>query len=404
MRKEQTFRVLSLALLSVVVVCCCSVSLVSCTSDDSGVPPSLAKAEPLRFALSFDGYEDTRGYVSNDMDESVGLFAYLFEDWGTTGPNFMYDEEMQFNGTYWQTVNTFEQPDPGYQMRFYTYYPFGISDLLEFSAPEAQGAPDFTYTVPKDLEEQVDLMAGRSVGDIASQDLRKASEITIKMSHLLTAVKFQVGKCSENGRIVKITLKKVLDKNNYHLSETEEYVEDPANPGTFLTDPLTGNLLREYRIDGWDTKPYDEYPDDYSDFSAELSQKVALTKTKLEGTQVVVVPQPIMTDENAFLMLPQTLPADATLEVTINCGGDDHVLSASLAGKEWVQGKKVTYTLDITSLTKLTVRSQITPWNQHETIDGVATDGVTILMDTGLDDWIQHVTMMNSDDPRETNP
>ena len=137
MRKEQTFRVLSLAFLSVVVVCCCSVSLVSCTSDDSGVPPSLAKAEPLRFALSFDGYEDTRGYVSNDMDESVGLFAYLFEDWGTTGPNFMYDEEMQFNGTYWQTVNTFEQPDPGYQMRFYTYYPFGISDLLEFSAPEA---------------------------------------------------------------------------------------------------------------------------------------------------------------------------------------------------------------------------------------------------------------------------
>ena len=167
---------------------------------------------------------------------------------------------------------------------------------------------------------------------------------------------------------------------------------------------MTGNLLREYRIDGWDTKPYDEYPDDFSDFSAELSQKVTLTKTKLEGTNVVVVPQPVMTDENAFLMLPQTLPADAMLEVTINCGGDDHVLSASLGGKEWLQGKKVAYTLDITSLTKLTIRSQITPWNQHETIDGVATDGVTILMGTELDDWIQHVTLMNSDDPRETNP
>ena len=239
MRKEQTFKVLSLAFMSVVVACCCSVSLVSCTSDDSGASSSFMKTNPLRFALSFDGYEDTRGYVSNDMDESVGLFAYLFEDWGTTGPNFMFDEEMQFNGTYWQTVNTFDQPDPGYLMRFYAYYPFGISDALEFSAPEAQGAPDFTYTVPKELEEQVDLMAGRSVGDIASQDLRKASEITIKMSHLLTAIKFQVGKCSENGRITKITLKKVLDKNNYHLSETEEYVEDPANPSTFLTDPLT---------------------------------------------------------------------------------------------------------------------------------------------------------------------
>ena len=408
MRKKQNNNSHLLAVLSAFAVWCFAVSLVSCSSDERGAPPSDGGAAPLRFTLSFDGYEDTRGVVSNEMDESVGLFAYLYEsDWDAyaTNPNFMYNEEMQFTGSQWLTVGVFDQPAAGYLMRFYTYYPFDLpEETLSLSSPEQIGAPDFTYTVPQELSEQVDLMAGKSESDISSQDLRTAGAINIKMSHLLTAVKFQVGKCTENGYIVKIALKHVLARNSYQLSETEEYVEDPDNPGTFLTDPVTGNILREYHIDGWTYKDYSDYPDDFSDFSAEMNRRVVLTKTKTEGGQTVIVPQPVVDDKNAFLMLPQKLPEDAMLEVTFNCGGSDHVLTASLGDKEWVQGKKVTYTLDITSLTRLTIRSQITPWNQHETIDGVATDGVTILMGTELDDWIQHVTLMNSDDPRETNP
>ena len=109
------------------------------------------------------------------------------------------------------------------------------------------------------------------------------------------------------------------------------------------------------------------------------------------------------TDDTRFPKAMMTIVQMNKNEATINCGGDDHVLVASLAGMEWLQGKKVTYTLDITSLTKMTIRSRITPWNQHETIDGVATDGVTILMGTELDDWVQHVTLMNSDDSRDTH-
>ena len=137
MRKKLTFRFLSLALLSAVATLC-SLSLVSCGSDDKGTPPSSGKAEPLRFSLSFGDYEDTRGYVSNDMDESVGLFAYIFdpnllddnENIGLIQPDYMYDEELQFNGTNWQTVNTFDEPEKDKQMRFYAYYPFGLPEQI----------------------------------------------------------------------------------------------------------------------------------------------------------------------------------------------------------------------------------------------------------------------------------
>ena len=405
MRKEHTFRIHPLAVLLALMAWWLSIPIVSCTSDDSGAPPSSEEAAPLRFTLSVDDYTETRGVVSNSMDESVGLFAYVFED-NIETPNFMYNEEMQFNGTQWQTVNTFDRPEANQKMRFYAYYPYGLpEDVLILSGATQTGAPDFTYVVPKDISAQVDLMAGKSVADISSNDVRTAGAIAITVSHLLTAVKFQVGECKEAGRVTKIEMKRVLDRNDYRLSETEEnvlsdpddptsYVVDPANPGQYLTTPV---------IDGWKSTDYSDNKSDFSDFSAELNQKVTLTKMEVvEGTNVVV-PQPLLTDENAFLMLPQTLPTGATLEVTYNCGGSDHVLTASLAGMKWLQGKTVTYTLDIKSLTRLTVRSEITPWTQHETIDGVASDGITILMDTGIDDWTGHETNAGSDDPR-TNP
>lgn len=388
-----------------------SLSIVSCTSDNSGDPPSDMVAAPLQFTLNIEDYSDTRGVVSNTMDESVGLFAYLFseddQDWTVSAPNpnFMYNEEMQFNGTQWQTVNTFDRPEPGSQIRFYAYYPFGLAEnVLELSAETQRGAPDITYTVPKDITEQVDLMAGKSVTDIASADIRNEGAVAIKVSHLLTAVKFQLGKCSEAGRITKIEMRNVLAKNTYLLSETNENVEDPENPGQYLTDPENpSQFLTVPVIDGWTEKTWAGNRTDYSDFSAELNQKVTVTKTQVVEGETVVVPQPLMTDDNAFLMLPQTLPTSATLALTINCGGSDHVLTTSLAGMQWLQGKKVTYTLDITSLSRLTVRSQILPWNEHETIDGVASDGITILMGTDIDNWSTTDTNVNSDDPREGN-
>ena len=400
MRKKLTFRILSLALV-LAVATLCSLSLVSCGSDDKGTPPSNGKAEPLRFSLSFDGYEDTRGYVSHDMDESVGLFAYTFDpnllddddNVSVFQPDFMYDEEMQFNGTNWQTVNTFEEPEKDKQMRFYAYYPFGLPEsILELDFAQGTngpvGAPSLIYTVSQDIEEQVDLMAGKSVGDIATNNLRTANALNIGMSHLLTAVDFQIGQCSDNGRVVKIELKNVLGKNSYSLAQHKEAVEDPNDATQVIWKTI---------IDGWGPKNYENNSGDYKNFAAPLSMKI--TTTKKNGNNEVVA-QKVMDDENAFLMIPQQLPDNAMLEVTINSGGGDRVLSTSMAGKRWLQGKRVVYTLDVLSLHKLSVKSTITPWDaSHENINGVASDGVTILMTTGISDWADSIFTMDSDKP-----
>ena len=392
MKKKQTFKKQLLAIMPAIAIWCFSISVLSCASDERGGLQSQTDAAPLQFALSFDDYEETRGLVSNDMDESVGLFAYLYAgDWELypTPPNFMYDEEMQFTGSRWQTVGVFDQPAADMMLRFYAYYPFGLPEsILEISPDTQIDAPDFTYTVSQNIEDQIDLMAGKSVNDVLTQNMRTDGAITIKMSHLLTAIEFQVGKCSEDGRIVKVELKNVLGKNNYSLSEHEEAEEDPNDPS---------NVIYTKVFDGWAYKTYENNKTDYKNFAANLNKKV--TKTYVPNP----TPQSVMNDDNAFLMLPQQLPDSAKLEVTINCGGSDHVLSTSLNGKRWLQGKRVTYTLDILSLTRLSIKSQITPWNDsHETIDGVASDGVTILMNTGITNWGDSTFTMNSDDPRTT--
>lgn len=402
MRKKLTFRILSLAAMSAVAMSC-SLSLVSCTSDEKGTPPSTSKAEPLRFTLSLDGYEDTRGYVSNDMDESVGLFAYIFhtdfygDDENIPGvtPRYMYDEEMQFNGTDWQTVGTFEQPAADSLMRFYAYYPYGLPESileLHFNYDENNnipiGAPTLVYKVSQDIEEHIDLMAGKSVSDILTQNIRTSGALQIAMSHLLTAVEFQIGECSESGRVVKIELKNVLGKNTYSLAQ---HSESTPNPDPSL--PAIWNTV----IDGWANKSYESFKSDFKDFSAKLNTRITKTTTNNP------TPQKVMDDENAFLMIPQRLPDNATLEVTINSGGSDHVLTAKMNGKLWLQGKRVIYTLDIENLSKLSVKSQITPWDDsHENINGVASDGVTILMNTDITDWADSIFTKNSDDPRTT--
>ena len=401
MRKKLTFRILSLALVSAVVMCC-FVSLISCTSDDKGTPPSSGKAEPLRFTLSFDGYEDTRGYVSNDMDESVGLFAYIFdtndlddnENVGLIPPNYMYDEEMQYNGSEWQTVGAFDVPAADKHMRIYAYYPFGLpEEILELDFAQDEngpvGAPSLIYKVSQDIEEHIDLMAGRSVGDVPTNNIRTAGALRIGMSHLLTAVEFQIGKCSDNGRVVKIELKNVLGKNTYSLAQHLETVEDPNNPP---------NTIDQLVIDGWSNKNYESNKSDYGNFAATLSKKI--TKNMADNP----TPQQVMDDENAFLMIPQDLPDSAKLEVTINAGGGDHVLTAPMAGKRWLQGKRVIYTLDVENLTKLSVKSQITNWNQHETVNGVASDAVTIFIDTNINDWADSTFTMDSDNPNVLPP
>ena len=347
-----------------------SLSLTSCSSEDAEHVSAKSKIAPMAFNIVTDDYAGsgkTRGTPSEDLDMSMGMYAYVYAEsdyWDNgngTAPNFMINEEAQTAGTYWLTVNAFDldkmtgeidgltgEVETPY-LRFFAYYPYGLNpEVLELSDESYENAPLMVYTVPEDVEEQVDLCAGGCIDDeghtkvfdtvkqaSANTENPENEDVTITMSHLLTAIKFQIGECVEAGRVKKITVTNVLGKNMYSLQRDAE----------------------DYYYEGWDPRNWGEdWDDDFRDFSIDLNKQIKLTQ-KDKTTGDVIVQE--VTDKTEWLMMiPQILSDESEIQMIYNSGGIDHVLTAEIHGFEWAQGKMVTYTLNINSLQRLTVRSE----------------------------------------------
>lgn len=384
-------------------------SVCSCTSDDAQSAAERSVPSPLSFRIVTDDYSDngtTRGTPSEDLFESMGLYAHVYDDedaWDNgagTAPNFMINEEVQNAGTYWQTVNAFdiddmtnEEKGGGRYMRFFAYYPYGLdASILEASDENHTNAPLLVYTVPENVEDQKDILAGSSFDDeghikvyetakqaTVQDQTSTAEDVTLKLSHLLTAVKFQVGECVEAGRIKQITVTNVLGKNQYSLQRNAD----------------------DTYFEGWDnTRSWGgDYNADYRDFSIDLSKQVKVTQKNASNE---VVPQAVTDDTQWLMMIPQILSEETELHVIYNSGGSDHELIADLEGFEWLQGKRVVYTLNINSLQRLTVKSAVLPWGTGLTfVDGQPTNATNITLQDGMIDWTTTSKNVYSDDTPE---
>ena len=184
-------------------------------------------------------------------------------------------------------------------MAFFAYAPYDEDGTI-FS--EKQGAPTLTYSVPTDIKKQKDLLACWK--KIEEDKDNKRETIVLNFSHLCTAVKFKVGKGLENA-ITSISLKNVYGSGTYSVAAGKWTTTGEAN-GTYT---LT--------IDSEDT-----------------SEGIELTQ-----------------GENIFMMIPQTLPEDAAIEVTFMEDGREQTLTASISDKkEWEKGHTVVYTISRTAV------------------------------------------------------
>ena len=378
-------------------------SVCSCSSDDARSAAERSVPSPLSFRIVTDDYTDngtTRGTPSEDLDESMGLYAHVYEEsdaWDNangTAPNFMINEEVQNAGDHWLTVSAFDletMEGLGPYMRFYAYYPYGLdASILEASDESRDNAPLLVYTVPENVEDQKDIMAGSCMdtdGHIKvfttntqnGKDGATPEDVTLKLSHLLTAIKFQVGECVEAGRIKQITVTNVLGKNQYSLQRDAD----------------------DNRFEGWDnTRGWGgDYDSDYRDFSINLNKQIKLTQKNASNE---VVPQAVTDDTQWLMMIPQVLSEETELHVVYNSGGSDHELIAELDGLEWLQGKRVVYTLNINSLQRLTVKSAVLPWGTGLTfVDGQPTNATNITLQDGMIDWTTTSKNVYSDDTPE---
>lgn len=129
--------------------------------------------------------------------------------------------------------------------------------------------------------------------------------VSLSFNHICTAVKFVVGEQMQPGIIKSVALKGVKNTGTYDM------------------------------INGWTNIS------GTADFTQELNKET--TGNEGNGAEITSA-------EGTFMMLPQTLPNGASVEVVFQDGatGSERTLSAPIGGTEWPIGKTVTYKLSIT--------------------------------------------------------
>lgn len=201
-------------------------------------------------------------------------------------------------GAIWSTEQTYYWPGAAHSFQFYAWAPTDASGLTTPSSPQEK---TLAYTVPEAAANQKDIVVATT--DEIRGDNKAAVPLAFK--HICTAVRFAVGSQMQPGSIKSVALKGVKNAGTYDMAG-----------GTWSFGGTTAN------------------------FSQTLNKET--TGTEANG-------DPITSPEGTFMMLPQTLPAGATVEVVFtNASGVDRTLSASIAGSEWKMGTTVTYKLSVT--------------------------------------------------------
>ena len=209
--------------------------------------------------------------------------------------SFFMNEDVTKIGNNWTMDNTYYWPGANHTLQFYAWAP---ADAI--TAPSSPENLTFEYTVPEEATAQQDLVVANESRD---GDFKQA--VSLGFKHICTAVKFVVGDEMQAGTIKSVALKGVENTGTYDMTNGWTAVSGTADFTQELNKETTGNEGNGAEI------------------------------TSAEGT---------------FMMLPQTLPSGASVEVVFHSAttNTDRTLSAPIEGTEWPIGKTVTYKLSIT--------------------------------------------------------
>ncbi|WP_418169652.1 fimbrillin family protein [Alistipes communis] len=232
--------------------------------------------------------------------DSFGVLASAYtESWreDSCRPDYMYDVEVT-KASGWAT--DYFWPG-GQQVRFFAYAPYGGPGIA-LSDKSAAGTPEITYSVPSAVADQQDLCVAVT-GDLTGSG---NSTVPLTFGHVLTAVRFTTGDKVLAGKITKITLKNVYGKAALSMGS-----------------------------------------DSWGGYGAttDFSQTLAATVDGSAGQEITPAAA-------TFMMLPQTLPSGASIEVvyTDDLTSTRRTLTASIAGSQWPMGRTVIYKISTTSI------------------------------------------------------
>ncbi len=241
--------------------------------------------------------------TSLDTYSSFHVLAYLGKGDGSVNGQFYMDEQASPEAGLWQTEKTYYWPGKDYSLQFRAWAPEGAFA----STPSTPQDTRLSYTVPAEVSRQQDLL----VATTASLPGNSNEIVPLNFKHICTAVRFQTGSEIQPGTIKSVSLKGVQYKGTYDMATSQWTL---------------------------DSETYD--------FQQDIDK--AMTGSEQAGSEVTA-------ESGTFMMLPQTLPTGASVEVVFhdNITGTDRTLSGPIAGMEWPMGKTVTYRLSITPEYKL---------------------------------------------------
>ena len=243
----------------------------------------------------------TRGtpVTENNFYDSFHVLAYWKKNGTLVKEQFYMDADVtKKENNLWSSTDTYYWPGAEHTLQFYAWAP--VSGAFE-TTPATPENTKLTYTVPSDAADQKDIVVASP--EETPGDHNAAQSLTF--NHICTAVRFVTGSQMQPGTIKSVALKGVQYKGTYDLT--------------------TGEWIPDSEVFG---------------FTQSLDKEMSGNET--DGTEVA-------TGEATFMMLPQTLPTGAEVEVVFADGvtGENRTLEAPVAGMEWPQGKTVTYKLSI---------------------------------------------------------
>lgn len=218
---------------------------------------------------------------------AFGMYAFVFDGAWETGlfPNLMSNIPARKENNYWTPGSRHYWPRQG-NVRIFAYAPYRAQGA-SLSGVSQAGAPRITYLVPDSPAQQTDLLV--AAPEVFGHDYYSTSPLVpLQFRHICTAVEFVIDPAlAQYGSVSKITLKGI------HAG------------GTFQMDGSSWSLS-----------------DRLSDFSQTLEASAA---------------------PELMMMMPQTLPPGAALEVTMRdrATSVEYTLTASLAGREFPIGRTV---------------------------------------------------------------
>lgn len=237
-----------------------------------------------------------------NMYDNISVSAYAYTDtWDETKtPNYMYNVTASKSGSDYLLASTYYWPGASYKIRFFAYAPTA-NDGYALSGSTHAGAPVISVTVPDDVSRQQDLLVAQT-GEFNGDN---NSAVSLNFNHALTAIRFVCGDDMQSGTVKSVSLKNIYSRGEYNMDSKE-----------------------------WNSL------DALATFSQELNKPTTGT-----GNEAVT------TEAQTFMMIPQTLPENAQIEVVFTDNTDtDHTLTADIGHTQWPMGKTVTYRISSSSI------------------------------------------------------